>query len=94
MKLNIGYQRVKFQSCRLCGSSFTEELEKHDDDVASSRHFILLDYEICIFDEYRLSTCQVSSLSVVCIKFYGGWYKTPINAIMTSSWRHFFILGF
>ena len=28
-----GYQPAKFQLCRLSGSSFTEGLQKHNDDV-------------------------------------------------------------
>ena len=28
-----GYQPAKFQFCRLSGSGFTEELQKHNDDV-------------------------------------------------------------
>ena len=28
-----GYQPAKFQCCRLSGSSFTEGLQKHNDDV-------------------------------------------------------------
>ena len=42
---------------------------------------MLLELKICIFceTECRLSTCQVSNLSVIWIncKFYVGWYETP-----------------
>ena len=33
VELTIGYQPAKFQCCRLSESSFTEGLEKHNDDV-------------------------------------------------------------
>ena len=50
------------------------------------RHFMMLGFEISIFCEtgYRLSTCQVSNPSVIWIKFYIGFYRTPQNTIMTS----------
>ena len=35
VELTIGYQPAKFQCCRLSGSSFTEGLEKHSDDMTS-----------------------------------------------------------
>ena len=31
--LTKGYQPEKFQCCKLSGSSFTEELQKYNDDV-------------------------------------------------------------
>ena len=47
--------------------------------TSSGRHFIMLQFKIFVIgeSENRLSVWQVSSLSVVWIKFYGGWYKTP-----------------
>ena len=33
VELTKGYQPAKFQSCRLSGSSFTEGLQKLNDDV-------------------------------------------------------------
>ena len=35
VELTIGYQPVKFECCRLSGSSFTEGLGKYNDDVVS-----------------------------------------------------------
>ena len=58
-----GYQP---QCCKLSGSSFTEELQKYNDDVIiTSLH--ILGFEIFIFCEstYKLSSCQVSSSSVI-----------------------------
>ena len=33
VEFTIGYQPAKFQCCRFSGSSFTEGLQKHNDDV-------------------------------------------------------------
>ena len=33
MDLTKGYQPEKFQCCKFSGSSFTEELQKYNDDV-------------------------------------------------------------
>ena len=60
VELTEGYQPAKFQCRKLSGSSFTEGLQKHYDDVImTSVH--LLGFEIFIFCEtnYKLSTCQV-----------------------------------
>ena len=35
VELTEGYQPAKFQCCRLTGSSFTEGLQKQNDDVIS-----------------------------------------------------------
>ena len=47
---------------------------KYNDDVIMTS-FHIVGIEICIFSEseYMLSGCQVSSLSVLWIKFYRGW---------------------
>ena len=60
------YWPEKFQCCRLSGSSFTEGLQEHNDDVIMTS-FIILGFEIFIFCEigYKLSTCQVSNRSVI-----------------------------
>ena len=50
-----GYQLEKFQCCKLSGSSFTEELQKCNDNVImTSLH--ILGFEIFIFCEstYKL----------------------------------------
>ena len=36
VEFTIGYQPAKFQCCRLSESSFTEGLQKHNDDVIMS----------------------------------------------------------
>ena len=56
--LTKGYQPEKFQCCKLSESSFTEELQKYNDDVImTSLH--ILGFEIFIFCEstYKLSIC-------------------------------------
>ena len=60
------------------------------------RHFTFLGLEISIFGEtaYKLSSCQVWNSSVIWIKFYRSFYKTPQETIMTSLWCHFTIFGF
>ena len=67
VELKIGYQPAKFLCCRLPESSFTEGLQKHNDDVIS----YCWDSKFCISCEieHRLLTCQVSNLSDVKIKF-------------------------
>ena len=65
LELTKGYLSEKFQCCKLSGSSFTEELQKYNDDVImTSLH--ILKFEMVIFFEstYKLSMCQVSSSSV------------------------------
>ena len=76
MDLTKGYQPEKFQCCKLSKSSLTEELQKHNDDVIMSSLRI---FGISIFYEtaYKLSSCQVSNSSIIWIKFYRGFYKTP-----------------
>ena len=62
-----GYQPAKFLCSKLSGSSFTEVLQKHNNDVIMS-HFIFLGFEISIFCHetgYKLSTYQVSNLPVI-----------------------------
>ena len=80
-----GYQPAKFQFYRLSGSSFTEGLQKHNDDVMMTS-FYTLEFKISIFGKtvYKLSTYKVSNSSVIRMKFYRGFYKTPQNTIMTS----------
>ena len=55
--LSKGYQPEKFQCCKLSESSFTEELQKHNNDVImTSLH--ILEIEIFIFCE--TASCQIS----------------------------------
>ena len=84
VEVTKGYQIAKFQCCKFSGSSFTEGLQKHNYDVImTSRH--ILGFEISIFCEtnYRLSSCQVSNLSVIRIIFYRVDIRHP-KTIMTS----------
>ena len=84
-----GYQLTKLECCRLSGSCFTEGLEKHNDEVVMTWLHIAGIRNFHIFMKLdRLLIDQVTNLLIVWIKFYGGWYKTPKNTIMTS------ILGF
>ena len=64
--LTKDYQPAKFQCCRLSGSSFTEGLQKHNDDIIMTS-FHIFGIRISIFCEtdYNLSNCQVSSPSVI-----------------------------
>ena len=66
VELTKGYQLEKFQCCTLCGSSFREGLQKHNDGVIMTS-FHILGFEISIFcgTDYKLSTCQVSNPSVI-----------------------------
>ena len=51
------------------------------------RHFMILGFDISIFCEtgYMLPTCQLSNPSVIWIKFYRGFYRTPKKTL----WRHY-----
>ena len=40
VELMIGNQSAKFQCCRLSGSSFTEGLGKHNDDISMMSFYI------------------------------------------------------
>ena len=55
-----GYQPAKFQCCRLSGSSFTEGLQKHNDDVIMTS-FHIFGFDISTFCETynKLSTCPL-----------------------------------
>ena len=76
VELTKGYQPANFQYCRLSGSSLTEELQKHNDDVIMTS-FHILGFEISVFCEtgYKLSTYQILQT---------GWYVTHPKNIMTS----------
>ena len=61
VELTKGYQLEMFQCCRLSSSSFTEGLQKHNDEVIMTL-FRILGFEISIFCETdcNLSIFQVS----------------------------------
>ena len=66
-----GYQPAKFQCCRLSGSSFTEGLQKHNDDVImmSFYDFGVRNFHIFCETGYKLSACQVSNPLIFESKF-------------------------
>ena len=72
------YQKLSAcKACKLSGSSFTEGLQKHNDDVIMT--------SLHIFGIQKLSSYQVSNSSVILIKFYGDCYKTTQKPL----WRHY-----
>ena len=57
---------AKCQCCRLSGSSFTEGLQKRNDDVLmTSFHFLGFRTSVFCETDYKLSTIQVSNHSVI-----------------------------
>ena len=60
------YQFAELQCFRFTGSSFTEGLQKHNDDVIMTS-FHILEFEISAFCEtnFNLLACQVSDSSVL-----------------------------
>ena len=49
------------------------------------RHILgIQNFSIFCENDYKLSTCQVSNSSVIWIKFYRSWYKTPPKTL----WCH------
>ena len=66
VELTKGYQPAKFQFFRLSGSSFTEGLQKHNDDVIR-RHFIFWDskfpYFVKLIISYQPAKSQIPQLS-------------------------------
>ena len=74
VKLSIGYWCAKFRCYRLSGSNFIEGSGKHKYDLIMTS-FNIAGIKICIFCEPEFAKI----LLVVWIKFYGGWYKTPIT---------------
>ena len=65
--LNKGYQPEKFQCCKLSGSSFTEELQKHNDGVIMTSLQIFWDskptYFVKLLISYQAAKFQVPQLS-------------------------------
>ena len=76
----------QFQCCKFSGSSFTDGLQN---TMMTSlwRHFIILGFKISKLYEtgYKLWTCQVLNPSVIWIKFYRDFHRTPQNSL----WRHY-----
>ena len=66
MELTKGYQLAKFQCSRLSGSSFTEGLQKHNDDVIMTLFHTFGNRNLQFCETgYKLLTCQVSNTSVI-----------------------------
>ena len=63
VELSKGYQNAKFQSCRLFGSSFTETLQKHNDDVASNFWDLEFPYFVKLVKSYQPAKFQIPRLS-------------------------------
>ena len=65
--LTKGYQSEKFQCFKLSRSSFTEELQKYNDDVIMTSLYIfgIRNFHIICESTYKLSSYQVSSSSVI-----------------------------
>ena len=60
VELTKGYQPAKFQYCKLSRSSFSEGLQKDNDDI-----FLGFEISICCETDYKLSICQVSNSSII-----------------------------
>ena len=83
-----GYQPAKFQCCRLSESSFTEELQKHNDDVIMTpfQDSGIRNFHFCETG-YKLSTCQVSIPQLSESNFTDVFIRQPkkhYDVIMTS----------
>ena len=85
MELTKGYQPVKLQCCRLSGSNFTEELQKHNDDVIS--YFSVLKF-LCFVKmiiSYQPDNFQIPELSEQNFTEVGIRHpKNHFDVIMTS----------
>ena len=58
-----GYQPAKFQCCRLSGSSFTEGLQKHNDDVILYFWDSKFPYSVKLDISYQHAKFQIPQLS-------------------------------
>ena len=56
------YQTAKFQFCRLSGSSFTEGLQKHNDDVISYFWHSKFQYSVKLVISYQPAKFQIAQL--------------------------------
>ena len=67
VELTKGYQPAKFQCCRLSGSSFTEGLQKHNDDIIMTSFHIFGDskflYFVKLIISYQPAKFQIPQLS-------------------------------
>ena len=80
------YQPAKFSAVDCLGQALQRDY-KNTMMTSLWRHFIILGFKIFIFCEtsYKQSICKVSNPSVIWMKFYRGFYKTPQKWL----WRHF-----
>ena len=84
-----GYQPAKFQCCRLSGSSFTEGLEKHNDDVImTSFHDFgiqIFPYFVKLIISYQPAKFQIPQLSESNFtEVFIGYPQNHYDVIMTS----------
>ena len=84
-----GYQPVKFQCCRLSGSSFTEGLQKQNDDVIMTSFHIFWDskfpYFVKLIISYQPAKFQIPQLSESNFTEVGIRHpKNNYDIIMTS----------
>ena len=61
--LTKGYQPEKFQCCNMSGSSFTEELQKYNDEVTSNFWDSKFSYFVNLLINYQSAKLQVLQLS-------------------------------
>ena len=69
---SIGYQPAKFQCCKLSGSSFTERLQKHSDDVTSQYLVFKIVHFVELNRRYQLAKFHWPKLSGSTFKRPGG----------------------
>ena len=80
VEVKIGYQSAKFECCRLSGSSFTEGLQKRNDDVISCcwdsnfAYFVKLDmdYQPAKFQIFRFSGSNFTEVFIRQPKYHYG----------------------
>ena len=97
MEFTIGYQPVAFHCCRLSGSSFTEGLQKHNDDVILYFRDSKFPYFVKLVISYQPAKFQILLLSQS--KFtevFIGHSKVPLwrHYDVTSQYLHFKISHF
>ena len=93
VELTRGYQPAKFRCCRSSGSSFTEELQKYNDDVISYFLDSKFPYFVKLIIGYQPANFQIRQLSEsifpeVCIRHPKSHYD------VTSQYLVFRIVRF
>ena len=86
VELTKGYQPAKYQCCSLSRSTFTEGLQKHNDDVIMTSFFILGSskflYFVKLIINYQPAKFQIPQLSES--NFTEVDIRHPKKTIMTS----------